>query len=183
MIGDLNSRNSRSSRVLGSLRSVDGTGIVRLEDRYDTDIDDLWAALTEPRRLARWIGEVDGNLTLGGHFTAHFFASEWEGTGRVEACEPPHHWLVRTNDAEEADGSDDTAEHAIEATLTADGARTILVIEERGIALPQLAAYGAGNQVHLEDLAAHFAGQERCDPRERWAELVPAYQSLAANLV
>ena len=30
-----------------------GNGIVRIEDRFDTSIDDLWLALTDPRRLAR----------------------------------------------------------------------------------------------------------------------------------
>ena len=40
-------------RILGSLRSAGGKGIVRIEDRFDTDIDDLWSALTDPRRLAR----------------------------------------------------------------------------------------------------------------------------------
>jgi uncharacterized protein YndB with AHSA1/START domain len=28
-------------RILGSLRSADGKGIVRMEDRFDTDIDDV----------------------------------------------------------------------------------------------------------------------------------------------
>jgi Activator of Hsp90 ATPase homolog 1-like protein len=90
-----------SNRVLGSLRSADGKGIVRMEDHYDTDIDDLWSALTDPRRLARWLGEVEGDLRLGGEFRARFFASEWEGTGRVEACEPPRHLLVLTKDPDE----------------------------------------------------------------------------------
>jgi hypothetical protein len=36
------------ARILGSLRSADGKGIVRMEDRFDTDIDDLWSALTDP---------------------------------------------------------------------------------------------------------------------------------------
>src|SRR6476660_2244008 len=110
-----------SNRILGSLRSADGKGIVRMEDRYDTDIDDLWAALTDPRRLARWLGEVEGDLRLGGEFRAHFFASGWEGTGRVEACEPPRHLLVLTKEPEQAD------EHVIEASLTADGTQTVLV--------------------------------------------------------
>ena len=30
--------------VVGTLRAVDGSGVVRMEDRYDTDIDDLWSA-------------------------------------------------------------------------------------------------------------------------------------------
>jgi hypothetical protein len=40
-------------RILGSLRSADGKGIVHIEDRFGTDIDDLWSALTDPDRLAR----------------------------------------------------------------------------------------------------------------------------------
>ncbi len=166
-------------RILGSLRSADGKGAVRMQDRYDTDIDDLWSALTDPVRLARWIGEVEGDLRLGGQFRAHFFTSGWEGTGRVEACDPPHRWLVRTKDVDDPDNPD---EDAIEATLTADGDQTILVIDERGMSLDQLAAYGAGVQVHVEDLAAHIAGRERRDMQERWAELLPTYRALAAGL-
>jgi hypothetical protein len=35
-------------RILGSLRSAGGKGVVRIEDRYGTGIDDLWSALTDP---------------------------------------------------------------------------------------------------------------------------------------
>jgi uncharacterized protein YndB with AHSA1/START domain len=165
-----------SNRILGSLRAADGQGIVRMEDRYDTDIDDLWSALTDPRRLARWLGEFEGDLRLGGKFRARFFASGWEGTGRVDACEPPRHLLVLTREPDVA------YELVIEATLTADGDQTLLVLEERGMPLDYLAAYGAGIQVHVEDLAAHIAGRERCDAGARWSELQPAYQDLAANV-
>jgi uncharacterized protein YndB with AHSA1/START domain len=41
-------------RILGSLRSADGKGVVRMQDRFDTGIADLWSALTDPSRLARW---------------------------------------------------------------------------------------------------------------------------------
>jgi len=34
---------------------------------------------------------------------------------------------------------------------------------------------------HVEDLAAHLAGRERCDAGARWHELIPAYQDLAAS--
>src|ERR1700761_412341 len=66
-------------RILGRLSVADGRGIVRIEERFDTDVADLWSALTEPARLGRWLGEVDGDLRLGGRFRAHFFASGWEG--------------------------------------------------------------------------------------------------------
>ena len=163
-------------RILGSLRSADDKGVVRMEDRYDTDIDDLWSALTEPGRLARWYGEVEGDLRLGGEYRARLFASGWEGTGRVEACDPPRRLLVLTKQAKQLD------EHAIEVTLAGDGDQTILVIEERGMPLEQLAAYGAGVQIHVEDLAAYLAGRERGDTRTRWEELVPAYEELAADV-
>ena len=61
----MTSNASPGTRILGSLRSADGAGIVRIEDRYDTDIDDLWSAITDPDRLARWFGEVDGELSPG----------------------------------------------------------------------------------------------------------------------
>jgi uncharacterized protein YndB with AHSA1/START domain len=164
------------ARLLGSLRSADGTGVVRMEDRFDTDIDDLWSALTDPRRLGGWMGEVEGDLRPGGEFRARFLASGWEGTGRVEACEPPRRLLLLTRQPGR------THEQVIEVTLAADGDQTILVWEERGMPLDQLAAYGAGIQVHVEDLGAHLAGRERCDADARWNELHPAYQDLAAKV-
>jgi uncharacterized protein YndB with AHSA1/START domain len=166
-------------RILGSLRSADGKGIVRMEDRFDTEIDDLWSALTDLSRLARWLGEVEGDLRLGGEFRARFFASGWEGKGRVEACEPPERLLVLTKDADEPDELD---EHAIEATLAVDGDQTTLVWEERGMPVDLLAAYGAGVQIHVEDLAAYLAGRELEDTRARWDALHPAYQELAADV-
>ena len=75
------------SSILGSLRSADGKGVVRMEDRFDTGIDDVWSALTDPRRLVRWLGEMEGDLRLGGEFRFRFFSSGSEGAGRVEACE------------------------------------------------------------------------------------------------
>jgi hypothetical protein len=45
-----------ANRVLGALRRIDDLrGALRIEDVYDTDVDDLWSALTDPARLARWV--------------------------------------------------------------------------------------------------------------------------------
>jgi len=171
----MTSNAGAGNRILGSLRSADGKGVVRMQDRFDTDIDDLWSALTDPGRLARWLGEVEGDLRLGGEFRARFFDG-WEGTGRVEACEPPQRLLVVTRHHQQTD------EQVIEAMLAADGGQAILVWEERGMPLNLLAGYGAGIQVHVENLAADIAGRERCDGEARWNELLPAYQGLAADV-
>lgn len=164
-----------SLRVLGTLGSANGRGFVRLEARLDTGIGGLWSALTDPRRLSRWLGEVAGELRQGGEFSAHFFASGWEGSCRVELCEPPQRLRFHATSAGEPDS-------VMEVTLTADGDQTVLVLEDRGLPLEQVAAYGAGDQIHLEDLTAYLAGGGPCDARARWQELHPAYQAQAANL-
>lgn len=145
-----------------------------MEDRYSTDIDDLWSALTDPGRLGRSIAEVEGDLRLGGEFQASF-TSSCEGPGLVDACEPPRRLLVTM-----LPGTNH--ETVIEAWLLADGDQTRLVVEERGLPLDEAAAHGAGWQVHIEDLAAHLAGMDRGDWRRRRTELTPAYQDQQRRL-
>lgn len=151
-----------------------GKGRVRMEDRYDTTVDDLWSALTTSDRLARWIGVVSGDLRPGGNFHAHF-TSGWEGPGRVEVCRRPERLLVVM-----APGAAD--ETQIEATLTPEGDRTHLVIEERGVPIGEIAGYGAGWQAHVEDLGAHLAGREPQDWRARWLELTASYEPRCGGL-
>jgi len=173
------------SRILGSLRSADGQGVVRMEDRFDTDIDDLWSALTDPGRLARWYGQVHGDLRPGGEFRLYIESAELESTGRVEACEPPRRLLVTTRETDESYRRGRGAlpfDQTIEATLAADGDQTFLVIEVRGMPVDKIAFYGAGWQIHAENLAAHLAGRARDDSEARWNELVPPYQDLAAKI-
>jgi uncharacterized protein YndB with AHSA1/START domain len=172
------------TRILGSLRSADGRGVVRIEDRYDTDIDDLWSAITDLGRLARWFGQVEGDLRPGGEFRLFAEASGVDSSGRVEACEPPRRLLVTTRETDESWRRGQGAppfDKAIEATLTADSGQTILVIEVRGIPLDKIAFYGAGWQMHAEDLAAYLAGRERLT-EARFDELVPSYLDMAANI-
>jgi uncharacterized protein YndB with AHSA1/START domain len=145
-----------------------------MEDRFDTDADDLWSALTDPQRLARWIARVEGELRLGGEFRATF-TSGWEGPGRVDVCEPPRRLLLTMSP-----GKDDQT--VIEAELTPDGEQTRLVVEERGLPLDAAAGYGAGWQAHIEDLAAYLAGETPADWRTRWLELTPAYRDREREL-
>jgi uncharacterized protein YndB with AHSA1/START domain len=149
-----------------------------MEERFDTDIDDLWSALTEPERLSQWLAEVEGDLRTGGTFRVRYLASQWEGTGRVEVCQPPHRLRVRTKEAE----APDEQGGLIEATLTADGDQTVLVLEKQGLRLDLIAAFAAGTQVEVEDLAAYIAGEGLCDSDARMGELIPVYERLAADI-
>jgi uncharacterized protein YndB with AHSA1/START domain len=163
-----------AARTVGTLHAIDDSlGTVRMEDVYDTDIDDLWSALTDPLRLARWVAKVEGDLRLGGEIHA-VFTSSWDGPGRIDVCETPHRLAVTMSPGE----ADETV---IEANLTPADGRTRLVIEERGLPLDVLAAHGAGWQAHVEDLSAHLQGREPSDWHTRWTALVPTYKDLVVT--
>lgn len=168
--------------ITATMRALDPTrGAVRVEDVYDTDIDDLWQACTAPERLARWIAVVSGDLRVGGTVEA-VFTSTWAGPARIDVCEAPHHLLITMEP-----GTEDESE--LEAWLTAEGSRTRLAVEERGLPVGKLHFHGAGWQAHLEDLgrslardgSAHDVGWSPSTPapawHERWAELTPQFEA------
>ena len=157
-------------KTTGTMRALDEKrGAVRVEDLYNTDIDDLWDACTTPERLARWIAELSGDLRVGG--TIHTtFTSTWTGAGRIEICDRPHHLLLTMEP-----GTDDESE--LEAWLSEEGDRTRLVVEERGLLLDQIHFHGAGWQAHLEDLRHSLAGEPSAW-KARWTQLTPAYETM-----
>ena len=149
-----------------------------MEDRFDTEIDDLWGALTDPDRLAHWYGEVERELFQGGEFRVRIaLAGEW--TGRVEACEPPQHLLLEMRDPEARPGQPERT--VIEARLIFESAQTRLVWETRGLPVDLLPAYGAGIQIHVEHLADYISGRAFRLDDTRWDELFAAYESLGVS--
>jgi uncharacterized protein YndB with AHSA1/START domain len=72
------------------------------EQRLDADIDDLWSALTDPGRVARWYGRVDGDLRPGGQFCLYVDDADSDHAGRVEECEPPRRLRVTTRETDES---------------------------------------------------------------------------------
>ena len=172
--------------TIGTMRALGATrGAVRVEDVFHTDVRDLWDACTTPVRLARWIAEVSGDLRVGGMIEATF-TSTWTGPMRIDVCDAPHHLRLTM-----APGTDEEAE--LEAWLSEDGDKTLLTVEHRGLPRDKLHFYGAGLQVHLEDLArslaldgtAHPDGWSASEPspawRVRWVELTSAYAAMTVE--
>lgn len=160
--------------VHGSLHEVDGAGVVRLTTHVASSPAQVWAALTTPAPLAQWLGDLQGDLTEGGELTARYHATGWEGTLLVEVCRPVERLELGTRSQGEPDCR-------MVLTLAAEDEGTRLVFEDRGLPLSQLSAYGAGDQVLVEDLLSHLAGRGRCDARARWQELHAGYQQLAPS--
>ena len=59
------------------------------ERTYDTTVDDMWDAITNPERIPRWFLPVSGELKLGGRYQL-----EGNAGGEVTTCEPPTHLAV-----------------------------------------------------------------------------------------
>jgi len=142
-----------------------------MKDHFSANIDRVWNALTDKDELGKWLGDFEGDLTAGGSFHSRCHASGAEGNHRIiDSCEAPTHFRVVG-----VDGSgNDTV--VIDATLTSDGDGTIVMLTQSGLPLQWIAAFGAGMQVHFEDLALHLAGRERSNSDARMNELMPLYE-------
>ncbi|MCR2824276.1 SRPBCC domain-containing protein [Microbacterium sp. zg.Y909] len=112
---------------------------------YPTDIDDLWSAVTQRDRLARWMGDYRGDLRLGGTWEVADGDGEstW-GRGEITACDAPYGFTTVWH----AEGEEPT-ELVVRLEPAATGTR--LVLAHTGI---QSMTYGAGWQTYLERLAA-----------------------------
>ncbi|MFI1208458.1 SRPBCC family protein [Streptomyces sp. NPDC020802] len=72
-------------RQVGSRVIEAGEGhVVTLSQTYDTTVDDLWDACTNPVRIPRWFLPVSGDLRPGGKYQL-----EGNANGTVERCDPP----------------------------------------------------------------------------------------------
>jgi uncharacterized protein YndB with AHSA1/START domain len=62
---------------------------VTLTRLYDTDVDDLWDALTNAERIPRWFLPIEGDLKLGG-----MYQLKGNAGGTITACTPPTHFAA-----------------------------------------------------------------------------------------
>jgi uncharacterized protein YndB with AHSA1/START domain len=56
---------------------------------YDTAMEDVWDAISNPERIPRWFLPVTGDLKLGGRYQLKGNAG-----GEITGCEPPRHLAV-----------------------------------------------------------------------------------------
>ncbi|WP_369138385.1 SRPBCC family protein [Modestobacter versicolor] len=87
---------------------------VTVRRRYDAAVADVWDAVTDPERLARWFAPVSGDLREGGSFQV-----EGNAGGEVLECRPPSAFAVSWGGPESV----------VRLRLTPDGAATELALE------------------------------------------------------
>jgi uncharacterized protein YndB with AHSA1/START domain len=157
----------------GNLRRDGDRFAVRFERHYPAGPAQVWATLTEPERLRRWLAEVvDGRLEPGGEFTFR-----WDGDDdqtarcRVRLFEPPKVLELSWSFTGEPDS-------VLRIELAAAGAGTLLVLDHRQLPPDQAAGYGAGWQAHLDALA----DLDRAGWEARFAEFLPDYRAQLSAL-
>jgi len=160
---------------------VDGEGRdIVLRREWPDPIDDVWSALTESERTARWIGTWTGQTERGEEAGAvgstgpvrpsHPASSpryvEFTMTGEVDAggevappvtvtiveCDPPRRLVL---DIPEGDGPP----WRVAVSLTEEGGRTVLLFEQRVVGGVSPADVEAGWGWYLDRLGASLHGE------------------------
>ena len=156
-----------STEVRGVLTPTENGVTVRFERRYATTPDDLWSSVTEPDRLARWLGPVYGDLRVGGRYELRMgddvHGSPENAVGEVLECDAPRHLLIGWRFPGEE-------ESRVAVDLRPDGDGTILVLEHLDLQEAAARGYGGGWHASLDQLDDFAAGR----PVRPWDELFDA---------
>lgn len=147
---DLTAHMSAMTRVVRNLeRDGKPAKVVVASCVYDTDVDDLWEALTSKERLKRWFLPISGELKIGGRY-------KFEGNagGTITECKPNE----RIGASWEIGGGVSW----VNVTLTPAGNGTRLELEHIAHIDPNFppfgpGAVGVGWELGLTGLARHLA--------------------------
>ena len=143
---------------------------LRFERHYPRQVETVWAALTDPERLADWSmgpAEIEphegGRIVLmGGRMPAM--------TGRILTWQPPrlleYSWTI---------GQGDPTDCYVRWELTPAGDGTDLVLEHRNMGIPVMNQRLAGWHAFTEQLGAMLAGRKPEDLMQRYAVIQPIY--------
>lgn len=72
----------------GSVHKTDDGYVVAFERRIGRPPGRVWAALTDPKVLANWLGDVELDLRIGGPFIIRFRRTTVVMTGQITALDP-----------------------------------------------------------------------------------------------
>jgi uncharacterized protein YndB with AHSA1/START domain len=148
---------------------VDAEGrVVVLRREWPDPIDDVWSALTESERTARWIGTYFRSTDTTVEFT---MTGEVDAGGEVAPpvtvtiveCDPPRRLVL---DIPEGDGPP----WRVAVSLTEEGGRTVLLFEQRVVGGVSPADVEAGWSWYLDRLGAVLHGE----PMPSWTTYAPA---------
>jgi len=142
----------------------EATRTVALKRTYDAPVEDVWDAITDPERIARWFSRVTGDFRVGGKYQV-----EGNAGGEILRCEPPRAlrvtWVMGEGLSEVevrlSDGSDGDTVLELEHTAAA--------VETEFWNRYGPGAVGVGWDLALLGLALYVPGGEYIEESEREA--------------
>ncbi len=149
-------------------------GRQRLEFRrsWPDPIEDVWGALTEPDRMARWIGVYDGARRPGGAGTFRMTHEEGEHDGEpmvILECDPPRRLVVEWT-------QQGTEDWRVDLDLWTEDGRTHLRVVQVFPAGADVTDFALGWHWYLDKLGAEVGGTPApADWDAFLAEVGPAY--------
>jgi uncharacterized protein YndB with AHSA1/START domain len=134
-------------------RGADGDELIAVTVRrqYRADVEDVWSAVTDPERLARWFAPVSGDLREGGTFQV-----EGNVAGEIRECARPEAlvvtWggpvsLVRVRLTPAGEHTAVELEHSVPAAFVGSGAGALYVGPGWDVAFLGLALWLRGDRV------------------------------------
>jgi uncharacterized protein YndB with AHSA1/START domain len=140
---------------------------LRYVRHYSRPIETVWAALTDPTRLADWLGAARVEPRVGGRFEL-FIERPRPMTGRILTWQPPTllEFSWDTGDAPET---------VVRFELSSEGDGTRLILMHNGIGFDWIGLVLPGWHTHLERLASLLSGTSQPMSMPRWRELQAIY--------
>ena len=138
--------------------------VVTLTRRYAAPPADVWDAITQPARLARWLGSVERRADEPDRLAVRIVdAPDSPAEVRVTSCVPPESLVL--------DWEWDSEEPSVVAVaLRADDEGTLLTLEHRLGEPDHAADYGGGWEQHLGTLVTLYGG-EQLPPSPTWSAM------------
>lgn len=158
-----------SDNALGTVSRNGDTFDIVFERRIAKPIEKVWAALTVPERIADWLGIVDLDPRLGGHYLLKFSADDPGMVGEVVEFQPLRLLAHTWPDPGHPDG-------IVRYELEPDGAGCRLRLTNAGL-LGKYARSIAGWHVFLDAIPGATEGVATVWTMAREAEVLALYQA------
>jgi uncharacterized protein YndB with AHSA1/START domain len=151
----------------------DGRQRLELRRSWPDPIEDVWAALTEPDRLARWIGVYEGERRAGATGTFAMTQEEGEAAGQpttIVECDPPRRLVIEWPEAS-------AQMERIDLDLVVEGGRTVLRFVQFFPAATDVVDWALGWHWYLDKLGAEIDGGASPSDWDAFvAEVGPGYR-------
>lgn len=158
--------------MLGEFDRIGGRPVVEFERVLHAAVDVVWALLTTPEGLGRWLAPAHVDLRFGGTVDIDFGEGGVTG-GEILDLVPG----VALEYCWRFTGEPDSIVRFELEIIDPD--KTRLRLRHRMLPPDQARGYGAGWHAHLDQLMAAASGREAIDWEGRFAQLLPEYKSAA----